>query len=149
MVAAATAQRWPAICSSSARAASWGLTTVAVKASPALARVSAEKVLAYQVLGSIPILLAVTLLKGQPVIPSTPPLAWALLLYQSVGVTFASYLTWFWLIGRYPAGRLAAFGFLTPIFGVLAAASLLGELITPSLLLGLIGVGAGLLLVNR
>lgn len=130
-------------------AASWGLTTVAVKASPALARVSAEKVLAYQVLGSIPILLIVTLLEGEPIIPTATPLAWLLLLYQSAGVTFASYLTWFWLIGRYPAGRLAAFGFLTPIFGVLAAATLIGEPIPPSLLLGLFGVGIGLILVNR
>ena len=130
-------------------AASWGLTTVAVKASPALARVSAEKVLAYQVLGSVPILLAVTLLAGEPVIPSTTPLAWALLLYQAIGVTFASYLTWFWLIARYPAGRLAAFSFLTPIFGVLAAAFWLGEPVTGSLLVGLAGVGTGLLLVNR
>lgn len=130
-------------------AAAWGLTTVAVKASPALARISAEKVLAYQVLGAIPILLVVTLLTGEPIIPTATPLAWLLLLYQAAGVTFASYLTWFWLIARYPAGRLAAFGFLTPIFGVLAAAMLIGEPIPPSLMLGLVGVGIGLILVNR
>lgn len=130
-------------------AVAWGLTTVAVKASPALARISAEKVLAYQVLGAIPILLAVTLLTGEPIIPTASPLAWLLLLYQAAGVTFASYLTWFWLVARYPAGRLAAFGFLTPIFGVLAAAILIGEPIPHSLMLGLVGVGIGLILVNR
>lgn len=130
-------------------AASWGLTTVVVKASPALARIPAEKVLAYQVIGSIPILLAVALLKQESLIPHATPLAWASLVYQAVGVTFASYLTWFWLIGRYPAGRLAAFSFLTPLFGVLAAALLLGEPLTPSLVVGLVGVGAGLVLVNR
>jgi drug/metabolite transporter (DMT)-like permease len=130
-------------------AIAWGLTTVAVKASAALGRVSAEKVAAYQVLGSIPILLAVAMLKGEPLLPTATPLAWASVLYQSVGVTFVSYLTWFWLIARYPAGRLAAFSFLTPLFGVVAAAALLGEAITASLLLGLAGVGAGLVLVNR
>ncbi len=130
-------------------AASWGLTTVAVKASPALARISAEKVLAYQVCGAVPILLAVALLRGDTLVPVASPLAWASLVYQALGVTFASYLTWFWLIGRYPAGRLAAFSFLTPAFGVLAAAAILGEAVTPSLLIGLAGVGAGLVLVNR
>lgn len=130
-------------------AIAWGLTTVVVKASAALAQVSAEKVTAYQVLGSIPILLAAAMLKGEAVIPTATPLAWASVFYQSIGVTFVSYLVWFWLIARYPAGRLAAFSFLTPLFGVVAAAALLGEAVTPSLLLGLAGVGAGLLLVNR
>lgn len=130
-------------------AASWGLTTVAVKASPALGRISAEKVLGYQVCGAIPILFAVALARGETLLPQATPLAWLSLLYQALGVTFGSYLTWFWLIGRYPAGRLAAFSFLTPLFGVLAAASLLGEPLPPSLLAGLAGVGAGLVLVNR
>ena len=130
-------------------AAAWGLTTVVVKASPALARAPAEKVLAYQLFGSIPILLAAALLERRLAVPTATPLAWASLLYQAAGVTFASYLTWFWLIGRYPAGRLAAFSFLTPVFGVLAAALLLNEPVTWSLLVGITGVCAGLLLVNR
>lgn len=130
-------------------AAAWGSTTVVVKASRALHRVSAETVLAYQVLGSIPLLGALAWLKGEASIPDATTLAWELLLYQALVVSFASYLTWFWLIARYPAGRLAAFSFLTPLFGIVAAALLLGEPIGWSLLVGFACVGAGLLQINR
>lgn len=130
-------------------AAAWGFTTVVVKASRALMAAPAEKVLAYQLLGSIPVLLLVAWASGELIVPHATALAWLSLLYQCVVVAFASYLTWFWLISRYPAGRLAAFGFLTPLFGILAAALLLGEPVTPMLLVGLVGVGLGLRLVNR
>jgi len=130
-------------------AAAWGLTTVVVKGSRALMRTVPEKVLAYQVLGSIPPLLALAGWQGELHAPEASRLAWLSLLYQSVGVTFASYLTWVWLIGRYPAGRLAAFSVLTPLFGVVAAAVFLQEPITPMLLVGLTCVGIGLKLVNR
>lgn len=130
-------------------AATWGLTTVAVKASPALIAAPAEKVLAYQLLGSIPILLAAAWWGGELILPHATTLAWLSLGYQCVVVAFASYLTWFWLISRYPVGRLAAFSFLTPLFGVISASLLLGEPITPVLLVGLVCVGLGLRLVNR
>ena len=128
-------------------AAAWGLTTVVIKAS-ALAQVPAERVLAYQLLGSLPILLVTTAMTGQLVWPHASPRAWAAVGYQCVIVAFASYLTWMWLITRYPAGRLAAFTFLTPLLGVVAAWALLGDPLTPRLLLGLGCVGAGLVLVN-
>ena len=54
--------------------------------------------------------------------PQATPLAWTGVAYQCVVVCFASYLTWFWLVARYPAGRLSAFTFLTPLLGVLALA---------------------------
>ena len=130
-------------------AAAWGFTTVTIKASRALMAASAEKVLAYQLLGSMPVLLVVAWASGELIVPHATALAWLSLLYQCVIVAFASYLTWFWLISRYPAGRLAAFSFLTPLFGVLAAALLLGDPVTPMLLVGLVCVGVGLRLVNR
>ena len=130
-------------------AAAWGATTVVVKASRALRMVSAETVLAYQVLGSIPLLWLLALVKGEATVPDATALAWVLLLYQALVVSFASYLTWFWLISRYPAGRLAAFSFLTPLFGIVAAAAFLGEPITASLLVGFACVGAGLIQINR
>ena len=130
-------------------AACWGITTVVVKASPAMMAVEPEKVLIYQLIGSIPFLLLAAASGGELHLPHASGLAWLSLLYQSVVVSFASYLTWFWLIRSYPAGRLAAFSFLTPLFGVLAAALLLGDKVTPMLLVGLVCVGAGLRLVNR
>ncbi len=130
-------------------AAMWGLTTVVVKASLALQAISPERVLAYQLWGSLPALVLAAGIAGQLGMPQATPLAWAGLGYQCVVVCFASYLTWFWLVSRYPAGRLAAFTFLTPLLGVVAAWLLLDEPVSFTLLLGLACVGVGLWLVNR
>lgn len=130
-------------------AATWGITTVVVKASPALGRIPTAKLLLWQIGGSVPILLIAALAAGQVVVPHATPLAWASLAYQCVIVAFASYLAWFWLVTRYPAGRLSAFTFLTPLIGVAAAAVLLGERATVGLVTGLGCVIAGLWLVNR
>lgn len=130
-------------------AAAWGLTTLLVKVSPALRRCSSEKVLAYQLFGALPLLVIAAGVAGELHVPQASALAWASLVYQGVVIAFVSYLTWFWLVARYPAGRLAAFSFVTPIFGVVAAALLLHEPLTPLLLGGLVLVCAGLVLVNR
>jgi len=69
--------------------------------------------------------------------------------YQSVVVAFASCLTWFWLVARYPAGRLSVFTFMTPLIGIALAGVVLDDPVISRLLLGVMGVGAGLHLVNR
>ena len=71
------------------------------------------------------------------------------LAFQTIVVTFASYLTWFWLIRHYPATRLSAFTLLTPVFGLLFGALLLGEPVTARLLVALAAVAGGIALVNR
>lgn len=130
-------------------AAAWGFTTVLVKATPAMMAITPEKVLAYQLFGALPILAISAIVVGEAHVPQASALAWASLAYQGIVIAFASYLTWYWLIARYPAARLAAFSFLTPILGVVAAALLLAEPLTLNLLGGLILVSAGLKLVNR
>ena len=132
-----------------AAAASLGVTTVVLKASPALAGATAAKVLLWQVGGSIPLLAVAAIALGQAGWPNATRAAWVSLSYQSVVVAFASYLTWFWLVARYPAGRLAAFTFMTPLIGIAVAGVVLGDPVTSRLLLGVVGVGAGLQLVNR
>ena len=71
------------------------------------------------------------------------------LAYQIVIVAFASYLTWFWLIASYPAGKLAAFSFLTPLFGLVAGGVLLGERISAAMVAAMLLVCFGIYLVNR
>lgn len=128
----------------------WSATAVMVKAVPALARLSSEKVLAYQLWGALPIQLVACLAFGQLAWPSqATPLAWASLAYQGVLVAFLSYLAFFWLLARYPAGHVAAFSFLSPLFGVLAAWAICGEPLTFGLLGGLACICVGLRLVNR
>ena len=71
------------------------------------------------------------------------------LAFQTVVVSFASYLTWFWLLRHYPATRLSAFTLLTPVFGLLAGVALLGEPVTLRLVVALGAVSLGIALVNK
>lgn len=125
----------------------WGATTVFIRASR-LARASATQTLFYQLLVATLTLPLVSYAVGEPGVLHWSPVALASLFYQGVIVTFASYLTWFWLLTRYLAGRLAVFSFLTPLFGVAFGVVLLGDPLTSSLLLAAAMVAGGILLVN-
>jgi drug/metabolite transporter (DMT)-like permease len=126
----------------------WGATTVLIKASP-LARIAPGKTLLYQLAVSAVVLPLGSLAMGEPGIVQLTPLIIGCLVYQTVWVAFVTYLAWFWLVRHYPASRLASFTFLTPVFGVIAGATLLHEPITSMLLLALVLVGTGIYLVNR
>lgn len=130
-------------------AAMWGALTVLVKASRTLRAAGTAKTLLYQLGGSIPLLLAAMFVLGDwGGVATAEALAWWCLLYQVVVVAFVSYLVWYWLIAMYPAGRLAAFSFLTPIFGVAFGHFVLAEPATIGLLGALGCVAFGLWLVN-
>jgi drug/metabolite transporter (DMT)-like permease len=75
--------------------------------------------------------------------------AWGSLFVQTAVGAFASYLTWMWLLGRYPATKISAFVFLTPLFALGFGALWLGEAVTPGLLAALSAVALGIVLVNR
>ena len=127
----------------------WGATTLVIRASR-LGMASPEKTLLYQ-LGTSGVLLALAALLESEGLGAAPlsMLAIASLLFQVVVVSFASYLLWFWLMRHYPATKISAFTLLTPVFGLLLGALLLAEPITARLLVALVGVSAGIFLVNR
>jgi drug/metabolite transporter (DMT)-like permease len=125
----------------------WGVTTLVIKAYPR--PVSPPRTLVYQLAGSAVILLALSPLTGERwTIDATPAVLLAVA-YQVVVVAFASYLVWFWLLGRHPASLMAAFTFWTPIFGLAAGWLLLGEPVTLALLAAVLLVATGIYLVNR
>ena len=126
----------------------WAATTLVIKGGR-LAKVSPAKTLFYQLAASALVLPCVSIALGEPGVIALTPLVLVSLAYQTVLVAFASYLAWFWLVVHYPAGRLAAFSFLTPLFGVLAGALLLSEKVTAALAIALVLVAAGIWLVNR
>lgn len=127
---------------------SWGLTTVTIRAS-SLARSSPEKLLFYQVAVSAVALPLLSLALGETWNTQFSGFATTSLLLQTVVGAFASYLVWMWMLGRYPATRISAFAFLTPMFALLFGALWLREPLTPSLLAALALVAVGIVLVNR
>jgi len=130
-----------------AAALAWAVTTLVIKSS-ALARVSPEKTLLYQLAVCVPIVTLGALLFGERIAAMPSAVALGSLAYQTivVGTTFS---LWFALIVKFSASRLSAFTFLTPLFGVAAGHLVLGEPLTPAFALAVVLVAAGLILVNR
>ena len=127
----------------------WGATTLVIRATR-LSTTSAEKTLFYQLaVGSVILCVASVLANESWPVDGLPAWGWASIAFQSVVVAFASYLAWFWLLGHYPATKLSAFSFLTPVFGLLLAAITLGEAISTRLIIAMLFIGVGITLVNR
>ena len=131
-----------------AAGALWGLTTVTIRASR-LVQVSPEKMLFYQVAVSAVTLPLLSAALGEPWHWQWSAFAGASIAVQTVIGAFVSYLVWMWLLAHYPATKISAFVFLTPIFALIAGALWLGETVTPTLLLSLALVAVGIVLVNR
>jgi drug/metabolite transporter (DMT)-like permease len=121
----------------------WGMTTVIIRCS-ALARSSASQTLLYQLVGAFILLSLASVCLGQSGINPTP-LVWGSLLFQSIVVSFASFLVWFWLLRNYLASQLGVFSFMTPFFGVMFGVWFLNEPLEMSFLVGalfvLFGIG--------
>jgi drug/metabolite transporter (DMT)-like permease len=127
----------------------WGGLTVAVRAVPVIRRNPPSRILMFQLLASVPLLFLFAAWQGElPALATASWIAYATLIYQSGVVAFATYLIWYWMMTIYPAGKLAAFSFLTPIFGLMAGATLLEEPVSAALIAALILVAGGLFLVN-
>jgi drug/metabolite transporter (DMT)-like permease len=131
-----------------AAGALWGLTTVAIRAAN-LTRLAAEKLLFYQLAVSTVMLALLSLLLGEPWGGTWSSFAIGSMAVQTVVGAFASYLAWMWMLGHYPATKISAFVFLTPLFALLFGMLWLGEAVTLTLALSLALVAVGIVLVNR
>ncbi|MEO5671113.1 MAG: DMT family transporter [Ramlibacter sp.] len=126
----------------------WGLTTLVIRAS-AMATVSAEKTLFYQVAVTAVVAPLLSLALGETWSLQYSSQAWGSLALQTAIGAFASYLTWMWLLRHYPATQMSSFTFLTPVFALVLGVALLHEPLTVQLMLALCGVAVGIVLVNR
>jgi drug/metabolite transporter (DMT)-like permease len=126
----------------------WGLTTLVIRTTP-LATASPEKTLFYQVAVTALVAPVLSRVLGETWGWSYSGWAWTSLALQTVVGAFASYLTWMWLLRRYPATLMSSFVFLTPVFALLFGVGLLGEPLTLQLVLALLGVAVGIVLVSR
>jgi drug/metabolite transporter (DMT)-like permease len=125
----------------------WGATTVVIRGSR-LSEAPASLTLLYQLGLGFGLLLLVALATGQATHFHATPLAVGSVLFQGLGISFASYLAWFWLLRRYLASHLAVFTFMTPLFGVTAGVVILHEPLTMNFVLGAVLVLAGIALVS-
>ena len=126
---------------------SWGMTTVFMRNST-INKAASTQMLFWQLAAGFVVLLPTALLTGQTHFESTL-IGWTSLFYQTIIVSFASYLGWFFLLRRYLIARLNVLIFLTPIFGVLFGILLLGEEAGWPFAAGSLMVLAGLVLAQR
>jgi drug/metabolite transporter (DMT)-like permease len=126
----------------------WGLTTVVIRTS-VLSKLSAEKLLFYQISIGAVLLTVVSLAVGERWQHTWSGFAISSMLIQTVVGAFISYLAWMWMLGRYPATKISGFVFLTPLSALLVGSLWLGEALTLPLILGLACVAVGMFLVNR
>ena len=126
--------------------AAWGATTVTIRCTR-LSAAPASETLLYQLVCACALLLPAAGLLGQAQFQPTPA-AWGHLAFQSIIVSFASFLVWFWLLRHYLASRLGVLSFMTPVFGVALGLWLLDEPLELGFMLGSVLVLGGILLVS-
>ena len=125
---------------------SWGLTNVVLRRGR-VGNATTVKTVFYQVSIAAVVLLGFAVQTGQArIVFSTA--AMLSVLFQTLVIAIASYLLWFWLLRHYLTSRLMMLSLLTPLFGVLFGAWLLGDPIEPRFAVGALLVLAGILIVN-
>ncbi len=127
-------------------AVSWGLSNVVLRRGR-IGGAATAKTVFYQVATAAILLGAFAAATGQTHVKLSAMTIWSLL-FQTIVVAIGSYLIWFWLLRQYLTSRLMLLSLLTPLFGVLFGAALLGDPISLRFALGGSLVLAGILIVN-
>ncbi len=125
----------------------WAATTLLIRRS-SLSEAPPASTLLYQLAVSAVVAFAAAWLMGQAQAPAMTPMVWKSLFFQTIVITFGSYLLWFWMLRRYLASRLSVFSFLTPMFGVAFGVLLMNDPLHARFLMGAGLVMAGVVLVN-
>jgi drug/metabolite transporter (DMT)-like permease len=97
---------------------------------------------------AIALLPAAVALEGAPHLSWTAPVFWSLA-YLVVVLSVGASMLWFWILQHGEASRVSAYFFLTPAFGLLLSALLLGEPLTVADGVALVVIGTGLWLAAR
>ncbi len=125
---------------------SWGVSNVVLRRGRVGGAATTKTVL-YQVATAALLLAAFAAATGQTRLELTP-ITLLSLVFQTLVIAIASYLVWFWLLRHYLTSRLMLLSLLTPLFGVLFGAVLLGDPIELRFGFGALLVLAGVLIVN-
>jgi drug/metabolite transporter (DMT)-like permease len=126
--------------------ASWGLSNVVLRRGR-VGNSTTEKTILYQVGVAAAVLLTFCARTGQTAVVLSLAAILALA-FQTLVISIASYLAWFWLLRHYLTSRLMLLSLLTPMVGVALGALLLGDPIDLRFGLGALLVLGGILTVN-
>jgi drug/metabolite transporter (DMT)-like permease len=82
-------------------------------------------------------------------VPHADARSWAAVLFLAVMVSIVAYIGWYWALARGGIMRMAPLMFLQPISGLVLAALVLGERLTPALAVGAAAVLGGVAIARR
>ncbi|MBL3525535.1 DMT family transporter [Serratia plymuthica] len=125
---------------------SWGGSTIVIRTTR-LANCSSKQTLLFQLTGAC-LLLSLLAMTMENLHFNLSSVAWTSLIFQTVIVSFLSYLIWFSLLRDYQASSLGILTFMTPIFGILAGVVILGEPLQIEFVLGSVLIVFGLIVVS-
>lgn len=127
----------------------WLLAGQIVWIKHAVARVDSSRLVFWQMATSAAVFIVYSL--AAEGLAGTRGGAWpvAAVLYQGLIIGTLCFTVWTWLIRRHAASRVAIFGFVGPLVGVGLSAVVLGEGVTPQLLLASALVAGGIVFASR
>lgn len=125
----------------------WAATTVIIRTT-SLSEQRPTLTLSYQLVIAGALLLPLAALMGDLSDIRVTPAVMASMTFQTLGIAFGILLLWFALLRRYLASRLGVFSFLSPVFGVLFGALLLGETLTWNFVAGGVAIITGVIVVS-
>lgn len=114
----------------------------------AVARISPNRVVLWQMLVGAPVFLLYSVLFEGLARAHPSPLSLLAVVYQGVIIGAFCFTIWTWLIHRHAASRVAIFGFIGPVVGVLLGAFALNEPISLALIASTALVALGIIFAN-
>ena len=82
-------------------------------------------------------------------LPALPGSVWLSIAFLSFLCTVFAFVVWFWALQQMEASQVSSFTYLVPLFGVSFSQVILGEPITPALIIGGAVLLSGVYIVNR
>ncbi|NIS69709.1 MAG: EamA family transporter [Proteobacteria bacterium] len=125
----------------------WGVRIVLLKYFPKTLGTTAIQVWQFFIAGPLLTVLGISVEKVSDIHLSFPVIM--AFLYLAIISNAFGFMLWTYLVQKEVATKVAPFMFLTPVFGVLASAVVLREVMTDALLMSLALVGTGIFVANR
>jgi len=106
------------------------------------------QIVLYSMIFSVPLFFLLAVLWDRPMIIGLDTTVVTALLFQSLVTASFGFVAWNTLLQKYGAVALHSFVFISPIAGVALGGLVLGEPITPNIILSLVVIVSGILLVH-
>lgn len=113
-----------------------------------LGKVTVPRIVFWEATIAVPLFFLTSLLSNEGPQSRLTPAAAIGIAYQALAVSGVAFMVWTLLLAKHSPNTLAAISFTTPLFGMVAGALLLGEPVTPTLVVGGVLIVAGIYRIN-